>query len=145
MNKLWNHPMYLRLGLALALALGLGACAQIVQVSPRQNAADTISVQAGRERILALSPAVSARQLAPARQALSAARAAVVRGDYTLASRQTLLAKTLLDNIQTRLNSASTDSQRTALQSQIADLQSRNASLRQQIAATKAQIAQEAP
>ncbi|MBU2804802.1 hypothetical protein HF668_06520, partial [Acidithiobacillus ferridurans] len=95
--------------------------------------------------ILALSPAVSARRLAPVRQALNAARDAVARNDYAYADRQTLLAKVLLDNIQTRLNTAPSNSRQMALRSQIANLQSQIATTRQQIATTKAQIAQEAP
>ena len=145
MNTLWNQSLYPRLGMALALGLGLSACAQMVQVSPQQSVSDAVAVQAGRERILALSPAVNARQLAPVRKALSAARAAVARGDYVYADRQTLLAKVLLDNIQARLNTAASSSQRTMLKSQIGNLQSQIATTRQQIDATKAQIAREAP
>ena len=145
MNTLWNRSLYPRLGMALALSLALSACAQMVQVSPQQSVSDAVAVQAGRERILALSPAVNVRQLAPVQKALSAARAAVARGDYVYADRQTLLAKVLLDNIQTRLNAAASSSQRTMLKSQIGNLQSQIATTRQQIDATKAQIAQEAP
>jgi len=144
-NTLWNRSLYPRLGMALALSLGLSACAQMVQVSPQQSVSDAVAVQAGRERILSLSPAVNARQLAPAQKALSAAREAVARGDYVYADRQTLLAKVLLDNIQTRLNAAASSSQRAVLKSQIGNLQSQIATTRQQIDATKAQIAKEAP
>ena len=145
MNMLWNRSLHPRLGMALALSLGLSACAQMVQVSPQQSVSDAVAVQAGRERILALSPAVSARQLAPVRQALNAARNAVARNDYAYADRQTLLARVLLDNIQARLNAAPSNSRQMALQSQITNLQSQIATTRQQIATTKAQIAQEAP
>ncbi|MHB8211320.1 MAG: hypothetical protein ACYDDP_08265 [Acidithiobacillus sp.] len=145
MNTLWNRSLYPRLGMALALSLGLSACAQMVQVSPQQSVSDAVAVQAGRERILALSPAVNARQLAPVQKALSAAREAVARGDYVYADRQTLLAKVRLDNIQTRLNAAASSSQRAMLKSQIGNLQSQIATTRQQIDVTKAQIAQEAP
>ncbi|MCK9188738.1 hypothetical protein [Acidithiobacillus sp.] len=144
MNTLWNRSLYPRLGMALALSLGLGACAQIVQVSPQQSASDAVAVQAGRERILALSPAVNTRQLAPVQKALSAAREAVARGDYVYADRQTLLAKVLLDNIQIRLNASTSSGQRAMLKSQIGNLQSQIASTRQQIDVTKAQIAKEA-
>ncbi|MBN6743040.1 hypothetical protein JKG47_21640 [Acidithiobacillus sp. MC6.1] len=143
MNTLWNRSLYPRLGMALALSLGLSACAQMVQVNPQQSAADAVAVQAGRERILALSPAVNMRQLAPVEKALNAAREAVTRGDHVYAERQTLLARVLLDNIQTRLNAAP-NSQRAALQRQIGNLQSQIATTHQQIDATKAQIAKEA-
>jgi hypothetical protein len=129
--------------MALALSLGLSACAQMVQVNPQQSATDAVAVQAGRERILALSAAVNTRQLAPVEKALNAAREAVTRGDRVYAERQTLLAKVLLDNIQTRLNAAP-NSQRAALQRQIGNLQSQIATIHQQIDATKAQIAKEA-
>ena len=144
MNMLWNRSLHPRLGMALALSLGLSACAQMVQVSPQQNVSDAIAVQAGREHILALSPAVNTRQLAPVEKALHAAREAAARGDYVYAERQTLLARILLDNIQARLNVAPSNSQRAALQSQIGNLQSQIATTRQQIDATKAQIAKEA-
>ncbi|WP_346380576.1 hypothetical protein [Acidithiobacillus sp.] len=145
MNTLWNRSLRPRLGVALALSLGLSACAQMVQVSPQQGVSDAVAVQAGRERILALSPAVNARQLAPVQQALNAARDALARNDYVYADRQTLLARVLLDNIQTRLNTAPTNSRQMTLQSQVANLQSQIATTRQQIATTRAQIAQEAP
>ena len=145
MNILWNRNLHPRLGMALALSLGLSACAQMVQVSPQQGVSDAIAVQAGRERILALSPAVNARQLAPVQQALNAARDAVARDDYVYADRQILLARVLLDNIQTRLNTAPSNSRQMTLQSQITNLQSQIDMTRQQIATTRAQIAQEAP
>ena len=144
MNMPWNRSLHPRLGMALALSLGLSACAQMVQVSPQQSVSEAVAVQAGGERILALSPAVNARQLAPVQKALNAAREAVARGDRIYAERQTLLARILLDNIQARLNVAPSNSQHAALQSQIGNLQSQIATTHQQIDATKAQIAKEA-
>ncbi len=143
MKQLWKNPGYVRLGAALLLSMGLSACAQMVEVSPQQSSSDAIAVQAGRERILALSPAVNAAQLVPVKRALGAAQAAQSRGEYRLAERETLLAKVLLDNMQTRLNTAPGSSQRQALKSQIANLQSQIATTHQQIDATKAQIAKE--
>ncbi len=143
MKQLWKNPMTIRIGVVLFLSVGLSACAQIVEVSPQQSSSDAIAVQAGRERILALSPAVNDSELVPAKRALTAAQSAQSRGEYLLAERETLLAKVLLDNIQARLNASPQDSQRQALQGQIANLQSQIASTHQQIDATKAQIAKE--
>ncbi|WP_414040516.1 hypothetical protein ACJU26_15605 [Acidithiobacillus sp. M4-SHS-6] len=142
-QSLWKKPLVIRAGLVLTLTLGLSACAQMVEVSPQQSSSDAIAVQAGRERILALSPAVNEAQLAPVKRALAAARSAQSRGEYLLAERETLLAKILLDNIQTRLKASPGSSRRQALQSQIANLQSQIASTHQKIDATKAQIAKE--
>jgi len=137
----WKN--YTRPGIAIILCLGLSACAQMVEVSPQQSSSDAIAVQAGRERILALSPAVNSAQLTPIKRALNAAQNAQSRGDYLFAERQTLLAKVLLDNIQARLNTAPGSTPRNALKSQIANLQSQIAATHQQIDATKAQIAKE--
>jgi len=142
-KQMWIKPGAIRISVALTLSLGLSACAQMVEVSPQQSSSDAIAVQAGRERILALSPAVSEAQLAPVNGALTAAQSAQARGDYLLAERETLLAKVLLDNIQARLKSFPGSSQRQVLQSQIAHLQSQIATTHQQIDATKAQLAKE--
>lgn len=143
MKQMSIKPGVIQISIALTLSLGLSACAQMVEVSPQQSSSDAIAVQAGREHILALSPAVNDAQLAPVKSALTAAQSAQSRGDYLLAERETLLAKVLLDNIQVRLKSSPGSSQRQALQSQIVNLQSQIAATHQQIDATKAQIAKE--
>jgi hypothetical protein len=102
-----------------------------------------IAVQEGRVRILALSPAVSPTQLAPARRALAAAQAAANAGNYLLAERQTLLAQSLLDNVEIRLKETPMEARKAALEQQITDLQSRIAATRQAINQAKAQLAKE--
>lgn len=141
-----NRPIRIlltRLGFPLALILGLSACAQMVQPSPQESATGSIAVQEGRVRILALSPAVSPLQLAPARRALAAAQAAANAGNYLLAERQTLLAQSLLDNVEIRLKETPMEARKAALEQQITDLQSRIAATRQAINQAKAQLAKE--
>ena len=132
-----------RLGFLLTLILGLSACAQMVQPSPQENATGSIAVQEGRVRILTLSPAVSPAQLAPAQRALAEAQAAANGGNYSLAERRTLLAQSLLDNIEIRLKETPMDARKAALEQQITDLQSRIAATHQAINQAKAQLAKE--
>ena len=134
-----------RVGVVIALSLGLSACAQMVTPTPQQVSNNAIAVQAGRIRIFALSPQVTAEQLAPARQALSAAEAAQQRGDYLFAERKTELARVRLDNIQTRLNESPVADDNQQLKSQIKEMQNRIASLQEKIATTRQQLQESQP
>ncbi|MEL5848083.1 MAG: hypothetical protein U7M05_01805 [Candidatus Igneacidithiobacillus chanchocoensis] len=144
MVKLLNQVLP-RLGVVIALGMGLSACAQMVTPTPQQSSNNAIAVQAARVRIFALSPQVTAQQLAPAQQALAAAQAAQQRGDYLFAERETELARVRLDNIQLHLDQSPVSDDNQQLKSQVKDLQHRIASLQEKIAATRQQLQESQP